>query len=219
MAGVRSKKGAAPAAEQPASTPATEFQSATATGEQGPEAEQVNEAPAGDVAAAEGGAPSAEESAGLEASASAGAEEDHGATDQVPVPHAPQDTREAANDGPADAGADLAATPAALPDQGAAAGATGAGELVPPLGALSTEGAVQAAIEVLRHDTADIETSGLAQDLGEIRLKVTAKATKTCARLLWLEGQQRIFTSDDLDPYQLTELDEDPDFELDFFKP
>ena len=215
MARVRSKKGAAPAAEQPASTPATEFQSATATGEQGPEAEQVNEAPAGDVAAAEGGAPSAEESAGLEAPASAGAEEDHGATDQAPVPHAPQDTQEAANDGPAEAGADLAATPAALPELGAAAGATG-GE------ALLDAEAVQAlfdqgAADDILPDTADLETSGLAQDLGEIRLKVTAKATKTCARLLWLEGQQRTFVSSDLDPGQLLELDEDPDFELDFF--
>lgn len=236
----RAKKGATPAAEQPAPTPAPEFQSATAPGEQGPEAEQVNEAPAGDVVAAEGGAPSAEESAGLEASASAGAEENHGAADQAPVPHAPQDTPEAANDGTAAAGADLAATPAALPEQGAAAGATGAEgsdsrewpdvmtreEVVAWLAARVGEGLLdsatyqalvdQGAADDILPDGADIETSGLAQDLGDIQLTVTARATKTCGRLLWLEGQRRTFLHSDLDPHQLIELDEDPDFELDF---
>jgi hypothetical protein len=137
------------------------------------------------VPAATDNAPGAEATPGAAEGASALA---------APGPEAPEagDTREAANNGPADAGADLAATPAALPDQGAAAGATVAG----------------------------IEAGGLAQelDIEELRLKVTARASKTCARLLWLEGQERTFLPTDLDPDQITELDEDPDFELDFFK-
>ncbi len=39
-----------------------------------------------------------------------------------------------------------------------------------------------------------------------------------CARLLWLEGQERTFLHTDLDPDQLAELLNEPDFETEFFK-
>ncbi|MFN7400565.1 MAG: hypothetical protein ACK5SX_16255 [Sandaracinobacter sp.] len=175
---MRSKKGAAPAAEQPASTP-------------------VLDAPPIPGAATTDTAPGAEATPGAAEGASAPA---------APGPEAPaaSDTAEPAGGQAEDVTEELSGD--AVTATEAAEASTGADGLA------STDAGSPAGVQP------DIETSGLAQDLGEIRLKVTAKATKSCARLLWLEGQERTFVSTDLDPSQLLDLDEDPDFELDFFK-